>query len=97
MTTPTLQQYFTTLFLYLNLDWKLIYFLSRILTKNTCLKAFQYKFLNNELYLNHKLFPFKVSTTSFCFIVFSMMKLCNIFSAIAKNLFDYGDKSNFIL
>ena len=64
MSTPTSQQYLKTLFPYLNLDWKLIYHLPRILTKNTSLRAFQYKVLNNVLYLNLKLFQFKVSTTS---------------------------------
>ena len=66
MRTPTSQQCFKILFPHLNLDWKLIYLLPRILTKNTSLRAFQYKVLNNVLYLNHKLFQFKVSTTSLC-------------------------------
>ena len=66
MSTTISQQYFKTLFPHLNLGWKLIYLLPRILTKNTSLTAFQYKVLNNELYLNHKLFQFKVSTTSLC-------------------------------
>ena len=66
MSTPTPQQYFKTLFPHLNLDWKLIYLLPRILTSNTSLRAFQYKVLNNVLYLNHKLFQFKISTTSLC-------------------------------
>ena len=66
MRTPTSHQCFKILFPHLNLDWKLIYLLPRILTKNTSLRAFQYKVLKNVLYLNHKLFQFKVSTTSLC-------------------------------
>ena len=66
MSTPTSQQYFKTLIPHLNLDWKLIYLLPRKLTKNPSLRAFQYKVLKNMLYLNHKLFQFKVSTTSLC-------------------------------
>ena len=66
MSTRTSQQYFKNLFPHLNIDWKLIYLQPRILTKNTSLRAFQYKFLNNVLYLNHKIFQFKVSTTSLC-------------------------------
>ena len=66
MSTPTSQQCFKTFFPHLNLDWKLISLLPQILTKNTSLRAFQYKVLNNVLYLNHKLFQFKVSTTSLC-------------------------------
>ena len=90
MSTPTSKQYFQTLFPHLNLDWKLIYLLPRILTKNTSLSAFQYKVLNNVLYLNLKLFQFKLSTTSCVRIVISMLKLYNIFSASATKLFHYG-------
>ena len=66
MNTTTSQQYFKTFSPHLNLDWKLIYLLPRLLTKNTSLRAFQYKVPNNVLYLNHKLFQFKVSATSLC-------------------------------
>ena len=66
MSTPTSQQYFNILFPLLNFDWKLIDLRPRILTKNTSLRAFQYKVLNNVLYLNHKLFQFRVSTNSLC-------------------------------
>ena len=66
MSRSTSQQYCKTLFPHLNLDWKLIYFLLRILTKNTSLRAFQYKVLNSVLYLNHKFFHFRVSITSLC-------------------------------
>ena len=55
------------MFPHLNLNWKLIYLLPRILTKNTSLRTFQYKVLNKVLYLNHKLFQVKISTTSLCF------------------------------
>ena len=58
--TTTSQQYFETLFPSLNLVWKLIYLLTRILTKNTSLRAYQYKVLNHVLYLNHNLFQFRV-------------------------------------
>ena len=50
ISTPISQQYLKTLFPHMNLDWKLIYLLPRILTMNTSLRAFQYKvltFLNN--------------------------------------------------
>ena len=66
MSTPTSQHYFKTLFPHLNLDWKLVYLLPRILTKNTSLRAFQYKVLNIVLYLYLIFFQFKVSTTSLC-------------------------------
>ena len=67
MKIPTLQQYFKTLFPHLNLDWKLIYLLPRVLTKNTSLRAFQYNVLNNVLYLNHKLFNQHDETVQYLF------------------------------
>ena len=67
MRIPTLEQYFKTLFPHLNLDWKLIYLLPRVLTKNTSLRAFQYNVLNNVLYLNHKLFNQHDETVQYLF------------------------------
>ena len=69
----------------MNLDWGLIYLLPRILTKNTSLRAFQYKILNNVLYLNHKLFQFKDSTTSLCLY-------CNKHDETAQHLFSTCSK-----
>ena len=85
MSTPTSKQYFQTLFPHLNLDWKLIYLLPRVLTKNASLSAFQYKVLNNVLYLNLKLFQFKLSTTSLC-------SYCNQHTEIAQHLFSKCNK-----
>ena len=53
MSTPTSQQKIKILFLHLSLDWKLIFLVPQILTKNTSLRAFQYKVLNNVLYFHH--------------------------------------------
>ena len=80
MRTPTSQQCFKILFPHLNLDWKLIYLLPRILTKNTSLRAFQYKVLNSVLYLNLKLFQFKVSAISIC-------SYCNKHDETVQHLF----------
>ena len=80
MSTPTSQKYFKIWFPRLNLDWKLIFLLPRILTKNTSLRAFQHKVLNNVLYLNHKLFQFKVSTTFLC-------SYCNKHDETVQHLF----------
>ena len=82
MSTPTSQQYFKTFSPHMNLDRKLIYLLPRILTENTSLRAFQYKFLNNVLYLNFKLFQFGVSATSLC-------SYCNQHDETAQHLFKY--------
>ena len=74
MSTPSSQQYFKTSFPHLNLDWKLIYNLPRIL------RCLQYKVLNNVLYLNHKLFQFMVSATSLCLY-------CNQYDETVQHLF----------
>ena len=53
-----------------NLDWKNIYLLVRIVTKDSTLRAFQFKLLNNVLYLNKMLFKFGKSGSPLCsFIV----------------------------
>ena len=57
-----------------------MYLLLRILTKNTSLRAFQYKVLNNVLYVNYKLFQFRVSTTSLC-------SYCNKHGKTVQHLF----------
>ena len=41
-----------------NLDWKNIYLLVHIVTKDSNLRSFQLKLLNNVLYLNKMLFKF---------------------------------------
>ena len=76
MSTTTSQQ----LFPHLNLDRKFINLLPRILTKNTSLRTFQYKVLNDVLCLNHKLFQFKVSSTSLC-------SYCNQHDETVQHLF----------
>ena len=97
MSTPRSQQYFKTLFPHLNLDWKLIYLLPQILTKNTSLRASRYKVLNNVLYLNLKLFQFKVGTTSLCSYCNQHDQTVQHLFGNCKKLFHYGQKSNFIL
>ena len=77
---PTSQQYFKYLFSHVSLDWKPIYLLVQILTKNTLWRAFQYKVLNNVLHLNHKLFQFRASTIYLC-------SYCSQHHVTVKNLF----------
>ena len=78
MNTPTSGQYFKTLSIHLNVDLKLIYLLPQILSKNTSLRAFQYKVMNNVLFLNHKFFQYRFSTTflrSYCVRILKKMTL----------------------
>ena len=52
------QMYYKNIFQKSNLDWKTIYMLPRIVTKDSRLQVFQYKVLDNILYLNKMLFRF---------------------------------------
>ena len=52
-----------------NLDWKNIYLLIRIVTKNSKLRAFQFKLLSNVLYLNKLLFNFGKKGVTFMFLL----------------------------
>ena len=63
---PTSQKYFEKKFTDLSLDWKEIYMIPRIVSSNTYMRYFQYKVLNNTLFLNKKLFLFKKSNSPLC-------------------------------
>ena len=63
---PTSQIYFEKHFNDCVLDWKYIYVLPRNVTSDSYTCYFQYKILNNVLYLNEKLFFFGISETSQC-------------------------------
>ena len=58
-TVPTSQKYFDSIFSESSLDCNLIYVLPRLTTKDTQLRAFQYKILHNILYSNKKLLIWK--------------------------------------
>ena len=49
-----------------NLDWKTICMIPRIVTKDSRLRVFQYKLLNNVLYLNKMLFRFGKIDSPLC-------------------------------
>ena len=55
---PTSQKYFCNIFPNLQVEWKKIYLLPRKVSNDTNLRMFQYKILNNILYLNKQLFYF---------------------------------------
>ena len=63
-----------------NLDWKKIYLLVRIVTKDSTLRAFQFKLLNNVLYLNKMLFKFGKSGSPLC-------SFCNVKDETPYHLF----------
>ena len=63
---PTSQTYFENIFSYFKPYWKSIYLLPRRVTLDTNLRMFQYKLLNNVLYLNNMLFRFKKVDSPLC-------------------------------
>ena len=66
---PTSNIYFEKLFENTTLDWKKTYLLPRLATIDTTLRSFQYKILNNVLFLNKKLYTFGITNNalySFC-------------------------------
>ena len=63
---PCSQLYYKNVFQNANLDWKTIYMLPRIVTKDSRLRVFQCKLLNNVLYLNKMLFRFGKIDSPLC-------------------------------
>ena len=53
---PTSQKYFDHFFLNIELPWKEMYLSARKVTANSHLRCFNYKIINNMLYLNENLF-----------------------------------------
>ena len=65
-TIPTSQKYYQNCFPNIALEWKDIYILPRKVSIDTNLRMFQYKILNNILYLNKQLFLFKKRNDYLC-------------------------------
>ena len=66
---PTSQSYYEKLLETTNLNWKEIYILPRKVSIDTNFRMFQYKILNNILFLNKLLFKFEKlqsPLSSFC-------------------------------
>ena len=57
---PSPNFYFEKIFPNMKFDWRKIYISPRILTINSYLRSFQYKILINILFLNEKLFVFRL-------------------------------------
>ena len=62
---PTSQSYFEKIIENSNLDWKTTYLLPRIATRDTTIHVFQYKLLNNVLFLIKMLYRLGISQDSF--------------------------------
>ena len=63
---PTSQKYFCNIVPNLQFEWKKIYLLLCKVSNDTNLRMFQYKILNNILYLNKQLFIFNKKDTKLC-------------------------------
>ena len=89
---PTAQRYLSNLFtLHDDFDWTKIYDLPSKITVDTRLRVFQYKILNNILYLNEKLFDFGLVDSEKCrFCLVSNETTIHIFSEcpIVKELWN---------
>ena len=62
----TSQKYFCSIFPNLQVEWKKIYLLPPKVSNDTNLRMFQYKILNNILYLNKQFFIFNKKDTKLC-------------------------------
>ena len=63
-----------------NFKWKLIYKLPCVVTYDAKSRIFQYKLLNNVLYLNKKLFHFGIISQPKC-------SICNLYDETPQHLF----------
>ena len=101
--TPTSQKYLNELLKTDSLDWKEIYLLPRLVTLDSYSCSFQYKILNNFVYLNKKSLMFRKSTSLLCsFCKLSDETVLHLFYERNKiqnlwNELDLFFKNNFIL
>ena len=63
---PSSNIYFENLYNDYNIDWTAIYTLPRLITNHTYMRSFQYKILNNVLFLNEKPHTFGIKPSPLC-------------------------------
>ena len=80
LSAPTAQRSLERVIKLTDIDWTKIYTLPRITTIESSLRTFQYKILNNILYLNERLFKFNMVESPLC-------SLCNQASESVLHLF----------
>ena len=72
---PTARRSLNNLLRLNSVDWTKVYMLPRQVTIESSLRSFQYKILNNVLYLNEQLFKFKiVASPSCCRVTLTLWK-----------------------
>ena len=62
------------------MEWKKVYMFPRIVTMDSSLHSFQYKILNNILYLNERLYKFNIVDSLLC-------SFCGAYNESIKHLF----------
>ena len=70
---PSSNIYFESLYNEYNTDWTAIYTPPCLITNNTYMRPFQYKILNNVLFLNKKLHTFGIKPSPLC-------SFCNLYN-----------------
>ena len=81
---PTPNIYFEKLFENHSLNWSKIYSVTRLATIDSTFHSFQYKTLDNVLFLNKKLYTFGIKTMSFANFAKNIYNLLNHSSLILK-------------
>ena len=76
---PSSNIYFENLFNYDDIDRTAIYMLPRLVTHNTYMRSFQYKILNNILYLNKKFHIFGIKSSPLCSVIYTAKLHCTYF------------------
>ena len=82
---PSSNIYFENLYIDYNIDWTEIYMLQRLITNNTFMRSFQYKILNNVLFLNKKLNTFGIKPSPLCCF-------CNLYDETPYHMFYECDR-----
>ena len=91
--TPTSVQYWNEKIDHLDeYVWKQIFLVPRLATIESYTSSFQYKILNNALFLNKKLFTMNLVDWPLCNLCKTMMKHQYISSVIAKSLQIFGKR-----
>ena len=90
---PSSQLYYQNAFQNSNLDWKIIYVLPSIVTKDSRLRVFQYKLLNNVLQLNKMLFRFEKIDLPLCCKTIDETPLHLFYNCIKRNFFGTNQKN----
>ena len=81
--------YFENLFNENDIDWAVIYMLPRLITYNNYMRAFQYKILDNTLFLNKKLHIFEIKSSP-------LFSFCNSYDGTPFHIFYECDRVKYL-